>query len=49
MVEQCRVPLIVAIRFLHGLRTDGPLVGGMSAVPTLRFMLLNALGAMWWT
>jgi membrane protein DedA with SNARE-associated domain len=48
LIEQYRAPLIVAIRFLYGLRTVGPMVIGMTAVPALRFMLLNALGAILW-
>lgn len=36
-------------RFLYGLRNIAPIFLGMSAIPTLRFMLLNAVGAVIWS
>lgn len=48
LVEKHPVFVIVALRFLYGLRIAGPLVIGMSAVPTGRFLALNALGALVW-
>lgn len=48
LLERFRSPLIVMFRFLYGLRTIAPFVIGMSSVPTMRFVLLNALGAMVW-
>lgn len=48
LIDKYHAPVIVAVRFLYGLRTVGPMVIGMSAVPTMRFMLLNALGALIW-
>lgn len=48
LVARYRAPLIVSVRFLYGLRTVGPMVLGMSEVSTMRFMLLNALGAAVW-
>lgn len=48
LVEQHPVLVIVSVRFLYGLRTVGPMVIGMSAVPTSRFLALNALGAALW-
>ena len=35
-------------RFLYGFRNVAPLFLGMSDIPTLRFVLLNALGAVIW-
>lgn len=36
------------IEFLYGLRTVAPFAMGMSPVRTVKFVLLNALGAMVW-
>jgi membrane protein DedA with SNARE-associated domain len=41
-------PLILAVRFLYGLRVAGPFAMGMAGVPPLRFSLLNMLGAAVW-
>jgi len=49
LVERYHAPLILALRFLYGLRTIGPMVIGMSTVPALQFVVLNALGALVWT
>lgn len=35
-------------RFLYGLRNIAPVFLGMSAIPTLRFVALNAVGAVLW-
>lgn len=48
LVERYHAPLILAVRFLYGLRAVGPMTIGMSAVPTRRFLALNALGAIFW-
>lgn len=48
LVEKYPALIIVAVRFLYGLRTVGPMVIGMSAVPTGRFLALNAFGALLW-
>ena len=40
--------LVLAIRFLYGVRTVGPLVIGMSRVPLFRLVTLNAIGAAIW-
>lgn len=42
------IPFILSMRFLYGLRTVGPLAVGMSGVPPLRYLALNALGAAIW-
>jgi len=41
-------PLIVALRFLYGIRTVGPMAIGMSEVPALRFVFFNMLGGLIW-
>ena len=48
LLERFRTPLILCFRFLYGLRTVAPFVIGMSAVPTARFIILNAVGALVW-
>jgi membrane protein DedA with SNARE-associated domain len=48
LIERYNWPLILGFRFLYGLRTVTPFAIGMSAVPTLRFVLLNAAGALAW-
>jgi len=39
---------VVAVRFLYGLRTMGPIAIGMSRMPWHIFALYNALGAVLW-
>jgi membrane protein DedA with SNARE-associated domain len=39
---------VVGVRFAYGLRIAGPLALGTSSLPTLRFVLFNALGALLW-
>ena len=48
LIDKHHTLVIVAVRFLYGLRTVGPMAIGMSAVSTMRFMMLNALGAFFW-
>jgi len=48
LLERFRIPLILAFRFLYGLRTVAPFVIGMSSVPTVEFIFLNAVGALVW-
>ncbi|MEW5756975.1 MAG: DedA family protein [Pseudomonadota bacterium] len=48
LMERHQFALILGFRFLYGLRTITPFVLGMSRVPTLRFILLNILGALLW-
>jgi membrane protein DedA with SNARE-associated domain len=40
--------IILAIRFLYGLRIVGPILIGMSRVAAWRFLLFNACGALIW-
>lgn len=48
LIDKHHTLVIVAVRFLYGLRTVGPMAIGMSGVPAARFMALNALGAFFW-
>ena len=48
LLERFRIPLILTFRFLYGLRTVAPFVIGMSSVPTVEFIFLNAAGALVW-
>ena len=48
LLDRFRTPIILGFRFLYGLRTVTPFVIGMSAVPTARFVFLNAVGALIW-
>ena len=47
-MDRFRTPLILGFRFLYGLRTVAPFVIGMSSVPTVKFVFLNAVGAIVW-
>jgi membrane protein DedA with SNARE-associated domain len=40
--------LILISRFLYGVRTVTPFIVGMSSVPSMKFMVLNAVGAAVW-
>jgi len=42
-------PLILAVRFLYGLRIVLPFTLGMSSIPTIRFQALNLIGAVLWS
>lgn len=48
LLERHHVPLILAIRFLYGLRIAGPIAMGMSGLPWFRFLGLNFIGAVVW-
>jgi membrane protein DedA with SNARE-associated domain len=39
---------VVGFRFLYGLRTVSPVVIGTGTIPSVRFLVLNALGAALW-
>jgi membrane protein DedA with SNARE-associated domain len=40
--------IIIGVRFMYGLRIAGPIAIGMSKVSFSRFLLLNAMGALFW-
>jgi len=48
LLERYHMPAIIAVRFLYGLRTVGPMAIGMTSVPWLRFLALNFIGAVLW-
>ncbi|MGH8128483.1 MAG: DedA family protein [Gammaproteobacteria bacterium] len=48
LLEHHHVPLILAVRFMYGLRIAGPMAIGMSAVRWSRFLVLNLAGAIIW-
>jgi membrane protein DedA with SNARE-associated domain len=48
ILERHNAWLIIAMRFMYGLRTAGPLAVGMSRIGWLQFAALNALGAVLW-
>ena len=48
LLARYHTPVILMIRFLYGLRIVGPIVIGMSGVPTLKFVGLNIISAAIW-
>ncbi|MBV2180224.1 MAG: DedA family protein [Castellaniella sp.] len=48
LLERHHILLILAVRFMYGLRTAGPMAIGMSGVHWLRFLTLNFIGAILW-
>jgi membrane protein DedA with SNARE-associated domain len=48
LVDRYRVPAIIGLRFLYGLRMAAPFAIGMSGVPVRLFVLLNAISGLLW-
>ncbi len=48
LMDRCQTPPILGFRLLYGLLTVIPFSICISSVPVLRFVLLNALGAIAW-
>ncbi|HUN69952.1 MAG TPA: DedA family protein [Burkholderiales bacterium] len=48
LLAKWHTPVILAVRFLYGLRIVLPFTIGTSTIPTLRFQLLNFAGAVLW-
>lgn len=48
LLERYHQPVILALRFLYGLRTIGPITIGSSRIPWLRFAALDLAGAVIW-
>jgi membrane protein DedA with SNARE-associated domain len=48
LLQKYHAPIILAVRFLYGLRIVLPFTIGMSTIPTLRFQVLNFIGAVLW-
>jgi membrane protein DedA with SNARE-associated domain len=49
MVERRPVATVLAVRFLYGLHTAGPIAIGMSGMPWATFAAVNAVGALTWS
>jgi membrane protein DedA with SNARE-associated domain len=47
-IERFPISYILTFRFIFGLRVASPIAIGVSQVPTLRFTVLNILGAVIW-
>jgi membrane protein DedA with SNARE-associated domain len=48
LLERYQILFIIGFRFVYGLRTITPFVIGVSGIPPLRYLLLNALGGLLW-
>ena len=48
LIERNQTGIIIGVRFAYGLRIAGPILIGTSAVPALRFAVINAFGAVLW-
>ncbi len=48
LLERHRIPLLLAFRFLYGLRSVIPFAVGLSRVPAREFLALNVVGAAVW-
>jgi membrane protein DedA with SNARE-associated domain len=48
MLARWHAPLIVAIRFMYGLRIAGPILLGMGRVSSMKFVVFNFIGAAIW-
>lgn len=48
LVERYHASVIIGVRFAYGLRIAGPIFIGMSAISPVRFVALNAVGAVLW-
>jgi membrane protein DedA with SNARE-associated domain len=48
ILERHPTGFILAFRFIYGMRTASPLAIGLSKIPALRFLLLNAVAAIIW-
>ncbi|GBE11335.1 MAG TPA: DedA family protein [Gammaproteobacteria bacterium] len=49
LIQRFQARLIIGFRFLFGLRIIIPFMFGMGRVSTVRFVLLNGIGALIWT
>ncbi len=48
LLARWRDAVVVLVRFAYGLRTAGPVIIGMSAIPPWRFAFFNGVGALLW-
>ena len=49
LVDRFEIPVLIGFRFVYGIRTLTPFAIGMSRISPLKFMVLNALGALLWS
>ena len=48
LIERYQAWVVVGVRFAYGLRIAGPIIIGVSAVPSRTFVVFNAIGAIIW-
>jgi membrane protein DedA with SNARE-associated domain len=48
LIARYRIPFIIGFRFTYGLRTVSPFAIGMSRVPALLYVVINAVTALVW-
>jgi membrane protein DedA with SNARE-associated domain len=48
LLSRWRWGAVIALRFMYGLRTAGPMLIGAGTMPSLEFLAANALGATLW-
>jgi membrane protein DedA with SNARE-associated domain len=48
LIERYPAGAAIGVRFAYGLRIAGPMLIGMSAMPRMRFVVLDGLGALLW-
>ena len=49
LFDQYRTLVVLGFRFMYGLRTVTPFAFGLSGISTIRFFILNLLGAIAWS
>ncbi len=49
LLDRYNMLVLVGFRFVYGIRTITPFVIGMSGISTLRFIVLNGIGALIWS
>jgi len=48
LVEKYDISFMIGFRFVYGIRTITPLIMGTSNIPVSRFLIFNAIGAIFW-
>jgi len=49
LLRRFQAPLLLAFRFVYGIRVATPIAAALAKVPVVRFVTLNALGAALWS
>lgn len=49
LLERYQTWIVIGIRFMYGLRIATPIIIGMAGYSALRFLVLNAIGAVLWS